>query len=198
MWRGQAITAAIMRNDQILMRVTAQCVSSNPRTGFDMSGRRPLIKGYFATFALNHGCGHVFGLFDADHDAPRGADVVRSSLARITLSRLTAQSMPRALRSNRFIRITSWSPSILLQPRLQTMSAVVMPELRFRCSIAFKLMRTCPSWLASCSRPKLKNMRSCRRKSLKSTPRSWPGTRPMNATDVSPRFPASVRWARRC
>jgi len=33
-----------------------------------------------------------------------------------------------------------------------------------RCSIAFKLMRTCPSWLASCSRPKLKNMRSCRRK----------------------------------
>ena len=34
-----------------------------------------------------------------------------------------------------------------------------------RCSIAFKPMRACPSWLASCSRPKLKNMRSCRRKS---------------------------------
>ena len=66
------------------------------------------------------------------------------------------------------------------------------------CSSAFKLMRTCPSWLASCSRPKLKNMRSCRRKSLKSTPSSWPGTRPMNAADVSPRFPASVRSARRC
>ena len=57
---------------------------------------------------------------------------------------------------------------------------------------------TCPSWLASCSRPKLKNMRSCRRKSLKSTPSSWPGTRPMNAADVSPRFPASVRSAQRC
>jgi transposase len=57
---------------------------------------------------------------------------------------------------------------------------------------------TCPSWLASCSRLKLKNMRSCRRKSPKSTPSSWPGTRPMNAADVSPRFPASVRSARRC
>ena len=112
-WQGKAITAAIMRNDQTLMRVTAQCVTSNPRKGFDMSGRRPLIKGYFATFALDHGCGHVFGLFDADHDAPRGDVVVRSSLARITLSRLTAQSMPRALRSNRFLHITSWSPSIL-------------------------------------------------------------------------------------
>jgi len=55
-----------------------------------------------------------------------------------------------------------------------------------RCSIAFKLMRGCPSRLASCSRPKLKNMRSCRRKSPKSTPSSWPGTRPMNAADASP------------
>ena len=32
------------------------------------------------------------------------------------LRRLAAQSMPRALGSNRAIRITSWSPSILLQP----------------------------------------------------------------------------------
>src|ERR1700738_3154542 len=31
-------------------------------------------------------------------------------------ARLTAQTMPRALGSNRAIRITSWSPSILLQP----------------------------------------------------------------------------------
>ena len=58
-----------------------------------------------------------------------------------------------------------------------------------RCSIAFKLMEARPSWLASCSRPKLKNMRSCRRKSTKSTPSSWPGTRPMNAADVSPKIP---------
>ena len=56
-------------------------------------------------------------------------------------------------------------------------------------------MRACPSWLASCSRPKLKNMRSCRRKSPKSTPSSWPGTRPMNAADASPISPASVRSA---
>jgi transposase len=42
-----------------------------------------------------------------------------------------------------------------------------------RCSIAFKLMRACPALLASCSRPKLKNMRSCRRKSPKSTPSLW-------------------------
>ena len=54
------------------------------------------------------------------------------------------------------------------------------------------------SWLESCSRSRLKNMHNCRRKSLKSTPSSWPGTRPMNAADVSPKFPASVRSARRC
>jgi transposase len=64
--------------------------------------------------------------------------------------------------------------------------------------IAFKLMRACPSWLASCSRPKLKNMRSCRRKSPKSTPSSWPGKRPMNAAGASPISPASVRSARLC
>jgi transposase len=67
-----------------------------------------------------------------------------------------------------------------------------------RCSIAFKLMRACLSWLASCSRPKLKNMRSCRRKSSKPTPSSWPGTRPMNAAGASPISPASVRSARLC
>jgi len=37
-------------------------------------------------------------------------------LPQITLSRLMAQSMPRAFGSNRALRITSWSPSILLQP----------------------------------------------------------------------------------
>jgi transposase len=55
-----------------------------------------------------------------------------------------------------------------------------------------------PSWLGSCSRPKLKNMRVCRRKSPKSTPSSWPGIRPMNAADVSLRSPASVRLAQFC
>src|SRR6202035_5217427 len=34
----------------------------------------------------------------------------------MTLARLTAQTMPRALGSNRALRITSCSPSILLQP----------------------------------------------------------------------------------
>jgi hypothetical protein len=38
---------------------------NNP--GFDMSGRRPLIKGYFAALRLIVGA--VFGLFDAGHDA---------------------------------------------------------------------------------------------------------------------------------
>jgi transposase len=55
-----------------------------------------------------------------------------------------------------------------------------------------------PVWLASCSRPKLKNTRNCKRKSTRSTPSSWPGTRPMNAAAASPRSPASARSARRC
>ena len=67
-----------------------------------------------------------------------------------------------------------------------------------RCSSASKPMRACPPWLGSCSPPRLRNMRSCRRKSTRSRPSSWPGIGPMNAADVSPRSPASARSARRC
>jgi hypothetical protein len=41
-----------------------------------MSGRRPLIKGYFAALRLIVGCGHVFGLLMRVM-APVGPDVVR-------------------------------------------------------------------------------------------------------------------------
>jgi hypothetical protein len=79
-----------------------------------MSGRRPLIKGYFAALRLIVGAVMSSALIRVV--TPVGPDVVRRSLAPITLSRLTAQSMPRALGSNRALRITSWSPSILVQP----------------------------------------------------------------------------------
>ena len=46
--------------------------------------------------------------------------------------------------------------------------------------------------------PSARNMRSCRRKSTRSTPSSWPGIGLTNAAGVSPRSPASVRSARRC
>jgi hypothetical protein len=35
---------------------------SNSFRGIDMSGWRPLIKGYFCGVAFDRGCGHVFGL----------------------------------------------------------------------------------------------------------------------------------------
>jgi hypothetical protein len=80
-----------------------------------MSGRRPLIKGYFAALRLIVGAVMSSACL-IRVVTPVGPDVVRRSLAPITLSRLTAQSMPRALGSNRALRITSWSPSILVQP----------------------------------------------------------------------------------
>jgi hypothetical protein len=40
-----------------------------------MSGRRPLIKGYFR-FCTSLGCGHVFGLLRGN-EKPAGPDVVR-------------------------------------------------------------------------------------------------------------------------
>jgi hypothetical protein len=61
---------------------------------------------------------------------------------------------------------------------------------------AFERMRVSPTWLASYSWPWLRNTHSYRRKSAKSTPSSWPDTRPMNAADASPRSPASVQSAR--
>jgi transposase len=67
-----------------------------------------------------------------------------------------------------------------------------------RCSNAFKLMRACPTWRASCSRPRPKSMLSLRSKSPRSPANSWPGTRLTNAAGVSPRSPASARSARRC
>ena len=57
---------------------------------------------------------------------------------------------------------------------------------------------SCPSSLESCSRPKLKNMRGCRRKSTQSTSSSWPGTKPMKAVGALLRSPASVRSAQFC
>jgi len=45
------------------------------RNGTVMSGRRPLIKGYFR-FCTSLGCGHVFGLLRGNED-PAGPDVVR-------------------------------------------------------------------------------------------------------------------------
>ena len=55
-----------------------------------------------------------------------------------------------------------------------------------------------PVLAESCSRPKLKNMRGCRRKSTQSTPSSWPGTKPMKAVGALLRSPASVRSAQFC
>jgi hypothetical protein len=48
---------------------------SNPRIGIVMSGRRPLIKGFFAALRLIVGCGHVFGLLMRVM-TPVGPDVV--------------------------------------------------------------------------------------------------------------------------
>jgi hypothetical protein len=45
------------------------------RQGIVMSGRRPLIKGYF-TLCDDRGCGHVFGL-SMQVLLPAGPDVVR-------------------------------------------------------------------------------------------------------------------------
>ena len=42
------------------------------------------------------------------------------------------------------------------------------------CSSAPKPMRACPPWLGSCSRPRPRNMRNCRRKLTKSMPGSCP------------------------
>jgi transposase len=39
-----------------------------------------------------------------------------------------------------------------------------------RCSIALMLMRACPPWLESCSRPRPRNMHNCRCKSPRSMP----------------------------
>ena len=43
---------------------------------FVMSGRRPLIKGFFCGVAFDRGCGHVFGLLMWVM-TPVGPDVVR-------------------------------------------------------------------------------------------------------------------------
>ena len=67
-----------------------------------------------------------------------------------------------------------------------------------RCSNAFKPMRACPTWRASCSGPKPKSTLSSRSKSPRSPPNSWPGTRLTNAADVSPRSLVSARSERRC
>ena len=44
--------------------------------GLVMSGRRPLIKGFFCGVAFDRGCGHVFGLVMWVM-TPVGPDVVR-------------------------------------------------------------------------------------------------------------------------
>jgi hypothetical protein len=65
-----------------------------------MSGRRARIKGYLRS-GDGRGCGHVFGLL-VRGVTPAGPDVVRWPLAPIKLSRLTAHTMPWALRPIRF------------------------------------------------------------------------------------------------
>src|SRR5450830_224518 len=82
-------------------------------------------------------------------------------------------------------------PSSALQPPGGRLTSIL-------CSSASKPMRACPPWLGSCSRPRPRNMRNCRRKSTKSMPGSCPGIGPMNAADVSPRSLASARSARCC
>ena len=46
------------------------------RWGLVMSGRHPLIKGFFCGVAVDRGCGHVFGLLMRVM-TPVGPDVVR-------------------------------------------------------------------------------------------------------------------------
>ena len=46
--------------------------------------------------------------------------------------------------------------------------------------------------------PRPRSMRSCRRRSTRSMPSSWPGIGPMSAVGVWPRSPASARSARCC
>src|SRR5665811_314138 len=59
-------------------------------------------------------------------------------------------------------------PSSALQPPGGRLTSIL-------CSSASKPMRACPPWLGSCSRPRPRNMRNCRRKSTKSMPGHEPG-----------------------